>query len=603
MSYCLNPSCQKPDNPSKARFCSSCGSKLLLGDRYRILKKISPGGMGRTFLAVDDHQVSQPPCVIKQFLLKNQGTSNTQKAVELFRQEVSRLQVLSQHEQIPKVLAHFEIQERQYLVQTFIQGQTLAEQMTTEGAFSETQIRQLLKELLPVLQFVHNQGVIHRDINPENLIRRLDQQLILVDFGAAKITTKTALAKTGTLIGSAAYTAPEQLIGKALFASDLYSLGVTCIHLLTGIHPFDLFNSWEGTWVWRDYLSHPIDPDLCQILDKMVASSVNQRYQSAEEILQHLQPQQKIALPAVAEAMKSLTPTWTCVSTLFGHGSSVYAIAFSPNGEILASASADNTIKLWHLETSVCFCTLSGHSSLVNAVAFLPKGMLASGSWDHTIKLWDWETGDLLHTLKGHSGWIQCIAISPDGQLLASGSADRTIKLWNLGLGMSPTLLCTLSGHQSAVQAIAFNNTGKILASGSADQTIKIWDLSKGDSHNLLGHSQSVKAITISPGGQILVSGSEDQTLKVWHLGTRELLQTLTGHTGSVNSVTISANGRLFLSGSADQTLKIWHPGTSELLYTLNGHTDAVTSIAISSDSSAIASGSQDKTIKIWRYE
>jgi len=563
---------------------------------------------------VDENQVSKPPCVIKQFLLKNQGTTNTQKAAELFYQEVSRLQLLSQHPQIPEVLAHFEIQARQYLVQSLIQGQTLAQQLAVEGVFSETQIRQLLNELLPVLQFVHNQGVIHRDINPENLIRRsVDQQLILVDFGAAKITTKTALAKTGTLIGSAAYTAPEQLIGKAVFASDLYSLGITCIHLLTEIHPFDLFNSWEGTWVWRDYLSHSVTPELCKILDKMLSSSVNQRYQSAEEILKDLNPKPKLAptppvQPAISSPLvksKSLTPSWQCVSTLFGHGSSIHAIALSPNGQGLASASADNTIKLWNLQMSRCCGTLSGHSSLVNAVTFDSNGqILASGSWDHTLKIWYSDTGNLIQTLTGHSGWIKCLAIAPQGQILASGSADQTIKLWTLATDVPFTLSRTLSGHNSAVGAIAFNNTGQILASGSADQTIKIWTLGNPDaSYTLLGHSSSVNAVAISPGGQILVSGSADHTIKVWHLSTRELLRTLTGHTDAIHTVAISANGRLFLSGSADKTIKIWHPGSGELLHTLIGHSAAVTSVAITADGSAIISASQDKTIKIWRFE
>jgi serine/threonine protein kinase len=149
---------------------------LLLGDRYRALQPISQGGIGRTFLAVDEQESSKPRCIIKQFSLKNQGTNNAEKAAESFRQEAVRLQELGQHPQIPQLLACFEQDDRTCipaaLVQTYIEGESLAQTLEAEGVFSETQIRQILNELLPVLQFVHDHGVIHRDINPDNIIRR-----------------------------------------------------------------------------------------------------------------------------------------------------------------------------------------------------------------------------------------------------------------------------------------------------------------------------------------------------------------------------------------------------------------------------------------------
>ncbi|NES23166.1 MAG: protein kinase, partial [Symploca sp. SIO3E6] len=364
MSYCLNPSCSKPQNPNNAKFCSTCGSRLLLGDRYRALRLISQGGIGRTFLAVDEQQAHKPQCVLKQFPLQNQGTNNTKQATESFRQEAVRLQELGQHPQIPQFLAYFAPNSQVGLgaiptvVQTYIEGQSLAEQLEAEGAFSETQIRQVLTQLLPVLHFVHSRQVIHRDINPNNIICRTKrgEQLVLVDFSTAKFTSKTALAKTGTIIGSAAYAAQEQLMGKAVASSDLYSLGITCIHLLTQIHPFDLFNSLEGVWVWQDYLTQPVSDELRHILNKMLASAVKYRYQSATEVLQDLDPAGNLAtfaqpIPPVANiAPKSIIPTWQCISTLTEHVSSINSLAFAPDGKTLVSGSADKTIKLWNLE-------------------------------------------------------------------------------------------------------------------------------------------------------------------------------------------------------------------------------------------------------------
>lgn len=639
MSYCLNLNCQKPQNPDNARFCSNCGSRLLLGGRYRAIKPISQGGIGRTFLAVDEQDASKTRCIIKQFLVKNQGTNNPEKAVELFRQQVIRLQELGQHPQIPQLLAYFEPESLVAtgmvgsLVQTFIEGKSLDQILQEQGTFSEILIKKILFELLPVLQFVHDSGVIHRDINPKNIIRVTiptpplirsennilplskisgGSKLVLVDFGAAKFTTKTTLAKTGTVIGSAAYTAQEQLMGKAVPSSDLYSLAVTCIHLLTNIHPFDLFSSLEGVWVWQDYLIEPVSEQLRAILDKMLSSTPRLRYQSAAEILKELNPESNIeTTPAtfiqpssslLKIAPQPLTPTWKCIRTFKDHLSSINAIAFSPDGQTIASGSADRTIKIWKLNSAVPRSTLVGHSSLIDAIAFSPDGkIIASGSWDYTIKIWDVETGELIHTFCKHFGWIKCVAISSDRQILASGSADRTINIWNL---MSGEIQKTLTGHSSAVHSIVISQDGKTLVSGSADQTIKIWNLESGEVKSTFeGHTDAINSLTLSPTGQILISGSSDKTIKIWHLNSGTLLHTLTSHTEAVNAVAINAQGNTLISGSADKTVKIWHPGSGKLLHTFNEHTASVTAIAMSPDGYTIASGSQDKTIKIWKLE
>jgi Ca-activated chloride channel family protein len=311
-SYCFNPKCQYPENTSDSEQCGSCGKSLRLRNRYRAIRLIGQGGFGRTLLAADESKPSAPYCVIKQSYPLQQNS--IEKASDLFRQEAKRLETLGQHAQIPKLLEYFEIEGWQYLVQEFIDGRNLAQELAETGAFNEAQIRQLLQDILPILKFVHEQQVIHRDIKPENIVRRSsDRKLILVDFGAAKYTTETTLGKTGTMIGSAAYTAPEQVRGKATFASDLYSLGVTCIHLLTQVPPFELFDSGENAWVWRHYLGKTTndgfvnsmpsnkkskrsalkDEQLGIILDKLLESGTTRRYRTAEEVLNALKSKPK----------------------------------------------------------------------------------------------------------------------------------------------------------------------------------------------------------------------------------------------------------------------------------------------------------------------
>ena len=300
MSYCLNPHCPKPENPDHVKFCVTCGSKLLLKERYRAIKPIGQGGFGKTFLAVDEDKPSKPRCVIKQFYPQSQGTNTLAKAVELFNQEAVQLDELGKHPQIPELLAYFTQEARQYLVQEFIDGQNLAQELAHRGAFSETQIWQLLNDLLSVLQFCHTRHVIHRDIKPENIIlRESDRKLVLVDFGAAKSATSAALNKTGTSIGSPEYVAPEQMRGRAIFASDIYSLGATCINLLTGRSPFDSYDTNNDTWVWQQYLQTPVSNQLSRILNKMLESIPIRRYQTVDEVLKDLNQQPKVAATPV----------------------------------------------------------------------------------------------------------------------------------------------------------------------------------------------------------------------------------------------------------------------------------------------------------------
>ena len=318
MSYCLNPHCPKPENPADVKFCRTCGSKLLLKERYRAIKPIGQGGFGKTFLAVDEDKPSKPRCVIKQFYPQAQGTNTLAKAVELFNQEAVQLDELGKHPQIPELLAYFTQEDRQYLVQEFIDGQNLAQELAHRGAFNEIQIRQLLNDLLSVLQFCHARHVIHRDIKPENIIRESDaygkgeaqRKLVLVDFGAAKSATGTALNQTGTSIGSPEYVAPEQMRGRAVFASDIYSLGATCINLLTKRSPFDSYDTNNDTWVWQQYLQTPVSKQLSRILNKMLESIPVRRYQTVDEVFKDLNHQpQAAATPAPPAKPLTTQPT------------------------------------------------------------------------------------------------------------------------------------------------------------------------------------------------------------------------------------------------------------------------------------------------------
>jgi len=306
MPHCLNPNCQQPINPVGSKFCMSCGRNLQLKGLYEAIALIGQGGMGRTFRAIDLGRLGQP-CAIKQFLPQFQNqqsrTKLMQKAIALFESEAAQLKELGSHPQIPELISYFEEDDCLYLVQELIEGENLYNELQTKGIFTETQIYQFLEEMLPVLQFIHDRQVIHRDIKPDNIIRKKsitnyelgitnyelpDPSLVLVDFGAAKSFVSNTANRTGTLIGSAEYVAPEQARGKAVPQSDLYSLGVTCIHLLTGISPFDLYDDVRDRWIWRDKLRDSISEHLAAILDRLLEKAIANRYGSANEVIDAL---------------------------------------------------------------------------------------------------------------------------------------------------------------------------------------------------------------------------------------------------------------------------------------------------------------------------
>ncbi|WGV28460.1 serine/threonine-protein kinase [Halotia branconii] len=296
MSYCLNPICPNPENVAYSQRCQSCGSRLLLRDRYRVVEPLGQGGFGATFLANDEALPGEPSCVIKQLRPSATAPHVLQMARELFEREAKTLGKIGNHPQVPRLLDYFEEQEQFYLVQEYISGATLQQEVKLKGILGETGVKQFLSEILPLLQYIHEQNVIHRDIKPANLIRRTqDARMVLIDFGAVKNQVSQAAtnqfgqtALTAYAIGTPGFAPPEQMAMRPVYASDIYALGVTCIYLLTGKTPKDIdYNPTTGEIMWEKLVQ--VSDHLVSVLRKMLDVSVRNRYQSAQEVLRALE--------------------------------------------------------------------------------------------------------------------------------------------------------------------------------------------------------------------------------------------------------------------------------------------------------------------------
>ena len=268
---------------------------MLLNNRFQILEQLGRGGFGETFLTEDTHMPSRRRCVVKQFKPNLENQQSYAVALEQFKREATVLEQLGEsHDQIPRLHGSFEEEGQFYLVQEWIEGQTLSEKVLAEGALPEETVQQLLHDLLPVLDYIHSNKIVHRDIKPENIILRdRDQKPVLIDFGSVKQTLTTVVAQTSGIpcsvaIGSGGFMAPEQVARRIVYSSDLYSLGMTAIFLLTGQLPENLENDPRTSQpLWQQY-APGVSSHLAAVIDSAIQFSPRDRYTTASEMLQAL---------------------------------------------------------------------------------------------------------------------------------------------------------------------------------------------------------------------------------------------------------------------------------------------------------------------------
>jgi serine/threonine protein kinase len=307
---CTRPGCPHPqnyfddlDNPTnlktaQQKYCISCGMPLILAGRYLPSRLLGKGGFGAAFLASDRYTPTMRKCVVKQFQPSGNLTAKQLEIAEgLFEREAVVLERLgNKHPQIPDLFAFFPLivpgraggeEQYFYLVQEFIDGNDLETELAQRGAFSEGEALEVLREILKVLQFVHDNESIHRDIKPSNIMRDRHGILYLLDFGAVKQVTAGAGNPSGRSTGiySMGFAPPEQMSGAQVYPStDLYALAATCLILLSNKSSDELYDSYENCWNWRPHVPH-ISNGLANILDRMLLSTPKDRFQSARDVL------------------------------------------------------------------------------------------------------------------------------------------------------------------------------------------------------------------------------------------------------------------------------------------------------------------------------
>ncbi len=525
--YCINPDCSQPDHPSNnnsnTRYCQSCGSELLLNGKYRVSRLLSDTtGFGVVYEAFEGFTA-------KILKVLQEKWNNEPKAVELFKREYDVLLELSRQNVtgVPRADAYFQYSTREgkilhCLVMEKVEGINLEQWLKQYDKLSQKRALKWLREITLILDKIHQQNWLHRDIKPPNIMLRNSGELVLIDFGTAREETQTYHQKVKgqqvTGITSAGYTPNEQQHGQAVIQSDFHALGRTFVHLLTGKHPLEIYDAVNDVLSWREETEN-IHPLLLDFIDELMGRLPKNRPANTRVILQRLDEiERQLKLPPINPnrpsppaanpqpvvtqkqppvipkinpsppvspvAVPKKTPAQLVknnnlrnglialggvlllgVGITQGYGYFKY-LEFPASPQLLIS----DLSSLRFLDKS-----LTGHSSWVDSVIYSPDGRyLASGSWDKTIKVWDVVTGTELRTLTGHSDRVRSVVYSPDGRYLASGSWDKTIKVWDVVTG---TELRTLAGYSGWVWSVAYSPDGRYLASGNGDKTIKIWEV------------------------------------------------------------------------------------------------------------------------------
>ncbi len=623
----------------------------MLNNRYEILEQLGRGGFGETFLAIDTRMPSRRKCVIKQ--LKPDDTTNTAPTPgwfeKRFQREAAILEELGRNNrQIPQLYEYFSEGENFFFVQEWIEGITLSQKHQREGNLSEAEVEKILRELLPVLDYIHGRGIIHRDIKPDNIILRAsDGKPVLIDFGIFKEVNNINVGSRTVPLGTPGYMASEQAAGHPVRSSDLYSLGLTAIFLLTGKTPQALTSDPNtGEILWRKDAPHR-PSNLAAVIDRAVRFHPRDRFTSAQEMLTGL-PVSSQPTVSVNQSSTTTSPPrplppsrferwfWVIFIVItggfsfgFGHpiikpwldylfpneptveelpliepSSQINSFVLDEDGQTLLGGDEKGNIYLWEVATGKRKKTIAGHGKAILEIAISnDQQILASSSEDGTIKVWDLKTGKERITLPNQRGLI-ALALSSDGNTLVTGGKDTTVKLWNLSTG---NLIETLPVEKEVV-SLAINQDASIIVRGHSGGDISFWQKQGSNPYEPRIfpsiNTWAAPSVAISADGTTAASSSCQENIRIWKDSDWRDSPLQAGSSADICLIVISEDGKIIAGRSSDETIRLWNLNSKKEIFSYSPSSpksfDSPRMIALSGDGRTVASNF-DKKIQVWR--
>ncbi|MGK7885557.1 MAG: protein kinase [Crocosphaera sp.] len=661
---CLN--CHLDNLPETTQICPNCGAQVpkllqevlpqgtqLRSHTYCLENAMGKGSFGITYSAY--HTALKNPVAIKEFypveyvsrnietkllIIPEKNRDNYQRNLYHFLEEGQILAKLD-HPNVVKVRDLFEERDTAYIVMDLVQGKTLLQEIENQPKkkLSPERIENIIGQLVDALTAIHSAGIYHLDLKPENMILTPDDQLILIDFGAATLASDAKRKKTRSF--TECYAAPEIIAGGEIGPqSDLFEVGMILHELLTGKLPPPVMKRALETELWQPQgLDYPWDMlivDALRIKRNKRSSSVAQWWELRkqeqvnlvrieEKTIENLQG--KFSLPLLKQQgmvrklglgrLRKVIP-FNKNQVLVIEASGAYLLDFhnpikqweidcptfcaaiSENKEILALVWQQN-IYLWDLKQGKLLRQLQGHSKKITDVTFNKDGsLLVSGSLDETFIIWDIKTARKRHELPDPMGSITAVAFSEDNQFIATGSHTGIVRIWGAISGQECRCL---EGHKTAVESLIFSPDSKLLASGGRDKTISLWDVTSGKFQQILeGHQDWITALSFTKKADYLASASaiNDKNICIWSLRKRQKTQQLQGHNNSVQAIAFCPDERYLISAALDNTIRLWDRETGTTIKQLEQHNNSVYSVACSGDGRWIAIAYGDWTIHLW---
>ncbi|MEU5878654.1 protein kinase [Spirillospora sp. NPDC047279] len=590
-----------------------------LAGRYRLEKRLGRGGMGEVWRAIDaDEGRAVAVKILRSTWLPG---PDLERAKARFRREIEATSQVS-HPAIAAMLDSGDHDERPFLVLELIDGEDLNEVLARrpDGLPVEVVI-DLGARIADGLAAAHAAGIVHRDVKPSNVMVLPTGEIKICDFGVAHLEDATAgLSSSNTEVGTLAYMAPEQLDGGQVDGrADFYSLACTLFELLTGRVPFPGAN--PVTVIAMHLSAHPPN---CRSLRSEIPESLDRL------LLDMLGKKPDDRPTDVTRRLRECLPITVAATIRTPLDGLASAVAFSPDGTLLATGDRTGLIRLWDPVTAVCVADLPGHTGPVDSLAFSPDGTrLASGSRDRTARLWDPATRQAVAKL-GHASlirWIRrpvrhrgdprrneinSVAFTPDGQCLLTGSRGG-IRFWHPVTGRS----LRLRVQDISVRSMAFRpGTRRLATTSDYSSSVWSWHLNKAGGgmysprlhyggvsqypHSLGAPLRPLHAVAFGPHGSELASGGSEGRLRVWPMSPDRFPVDLDGHEGAVLAVDFSPDGRLLASGGRDGIIRLWDTASADQLVSLTGHTGDVTSITFSPDGAILASTCSGRGGLLW---
>ncbi len=510
--------------------------------KYRLIRQIGRGSFGEVYLAEDTHHSTL--VAIKILLTRVDGTER----LESFIHE-ARLIVLN-HPHIIR-LRDFGIEnDMLFLVMDYIPGGTMRQRHPQGTLLALETVISYVKQIAEALDYAHNEGWVHRDVKPENMLIGSNNQVLLGDFGIVALSY-TVSPERQKAAGTIPYMAPEQIQDQPVRASDQYALGAIAYEWLTGTPPFHA-RLWDEIAI--KHIQVPplplrekmpdISPEVDHVVLRALEKDPKKRFDSC-----------KAFADALEQASRPLVGT--TLLTFDGHSDWVTAVAWSPDGTYIASASNDATVQVWNSTTGKHICSYNNHTSRVEALTWSPDGTyIASASADTTVQIWQAATAKPLFTYYAHCGAVLTVAWSPDGTRIASAGADTTVHVWQ---AMTRDHLCTYHRHTKEVEVVAWSPDSTRIASGTYNTMVQVWEVATENAvltHQ--GHSGGVFAVAWSPNEDYIASGSDDTTVQVWEATTGNTVFTYKCHTDGIRAIAWSPSGYCIASAGLDKTVQVW---------------------------------------------